>query len=637
MSRTSLVAAAIAALFISGPALAQTVSLEAASTAAVGSRIEVHWTAAAEQADFVSIDEAGAPDDTYGPYDYPSNGNPLQLEVPTEPGNYEIRYHSGASGYAVLAKRSLVVTDVTATLEVPSTVDVGGNLRVTWTGPNNPGDFISIDAVDAADHLYGPYAYPANGNPVEVQAPDQPGEYLVRYHLAGSYRVIGRAPVQVGGVTATVEAPASVPAGSMLPVQWTGPGRQGDFISIDAVGADDRSYGNYEYPQRGNPVEIRVPDEPGEYLVRYHLDSSYSVLVSRPLAVEAVTASLSAPGEVAARSIFNVGWEGPNNEGDFITIVVPTAKDREYGASNGYTQRGNPVRLEAPREAGRYELRYLTGQSYRTIATRPLAVVPSAAPAQLRVVSDGQPAGGTFAAVEFVLDASGSMLQRLEGVRRIELAKAALTDLARDVLPDGTRFALRVFGHKEAGSCRTDLELPLAAIDRGAAVARINSLNAMNLAKTPIGASLLKVRDDLQGVTGPMLVVLVTDGEETCGGDPKAAIQALRSAGLDVRVNIVGFAVDEVVLKETFRDWARAGNGGYFDAQSGDELRKAVRATLQSTYQVVAGDDVVATGTVNGDALEVPSGTYHVRVLGATANDLGEVTLGAGEAKDLKY
>ena len=637
MSRTSALIAAIAVLFVSGPASTQSVSLEAASTAEVGSRIEVRWTGPAEKTDFVSIDEAGAPDRNYGSYDYPSKGNPLHLQVPTEPGDYEIRYHSGASGYPVLASVPLVVTETTATLEAAPTVNVGGTLLVTWTGPNHPNDFISIDPIDAPDRSYGNYGYPASGNPVEVRAPDEPGEYLVRYHLAGSYRAIGSTPVRVGGLTATLEAPASVSAGSMLPVKWVGPGKKGDFISIDAVGADDRSYGNYEYPERGNPIEIRVPDEPGQYVVRYHLASSYNVVGSRPLEIDAVTANLSAPEEVTARSVFNVGWEGPNNTGDFITVVAPTAKDREYGASNGYTQRGNPVRLEAPREAGQYELRYLTGQAQRTLATRSLVVTPSALPAQLRVVSQGEPAGGTFAAVEFILDASGSMLQRLDGMRRIELAKGALTDLARDVLPDGTRFALRVFGHREAGSCRTDLELPLAPIDRGAAVARIEGLNAMNLAKTPIGASLLKVREDLQDVTGPMLVVLVTDGEETCGGDPKIAIEALRSAGLDVRVNIVGFAVDELVLKETFRDWARAGNGGYFDAQSGEDLKKAVRATLRPTYEVVAGDDVVATGTVNGDVLEIPSGTYHVRVLGEKANDLGEVTLGAGEIKDLSY
>jgi hypothetical protein len=251
-------------------------------------------------------------------------------------------------------------------------------------------------------------------------------------------------------------------------------------------------------------------------------------------------------------------------------------------------------------------------------------------------VTEATDAGG-FGAVEFVLDASGSMLQKLGGVRRIDLAKSALTDLARNALPDGSAFALRVFGHKEAGSCRTDLELPLAPLDRNAAVARIQGLGAMNLAKTPIGASLLKVRDDLKGAKPPMLVVLVTDGEETCGGDPKAAIQALRSAGLDVRVNIVGFAVDEVVLKETFRDWARVGNGGYFDAQSGDQLKAALRATLRPTYQVLAGGKVVATGTVNGDPVEVPAGAYKVRVLGAAAKDVGEVTAEAGAVRELRY
>jgi hypothetical protein len=46
---------------------------------------------------------------------------------------------------------------------------------------------------------------------------------------------------------------------------------------------------------------------------------------------------------------------------------------------------------------------------------------------------------------------------------------------------------------------------------------------------------------------------------------------------------------------------------------------------------------VVATGTVNGDAIEVPSGSYKVRVLGAAAKDVGDVALEAGAARDLKY
>jgi hypothetical protein len=218
------------------------------------------------------------------------------------------------------------------------------------------------------------------------------------------------------------------------------------------------------------------------------------------------------------------------------------------------------------------------------------------------------------------------MLKRLGNERRIDLAKRALAELAREI-PAGTGFALRVFGHKEADSCRTDLEIPLAPLDVASTTTRIGTIQSMNLAKTPIGDSLLNVKGDLAGATGPALVVLVTDGEETCGGDPKAAIEALRAAGLDVRVNIVGFAVDELALKETFRAWAQAGGGGYFDAQSGAGLSAAVRAALRPAFEVLDGERVVATGTVGADAIELAPGTYRVRVLGAPARDVTSVTI----------
>lgn len=624
------------ALFLGASAAgSETASVQAAPSAQIGAKLEVRWTGPNATGDFVSIDAKGAPDSSYGPYAYPSAGNPLSLQVPDAPGSYELRYHSGDNGYPVLARAPLAVTEIAATLEAPASIEIGGALRVRWTGPNQPGDFISIDAAGAPDGTYGNYAYPAQGNPVEVRVPDAPGAYVLRYHLGNSYRVIGSVPLQVGGASVTLKFPATARAGAMLSVEWTGPGNTGDFISIDAAGAPDGTYGTYGYAEGAKPLAIRVPDAPGEYVVRYHLAASYGVLASAPLRVEPAKASLIAPASVSAGSVFEVRWEGPNDTGDFITLVAPSAKDREYGPSNGYTQRGNPARLEAPLAPGEYELRYLTGQSYAMLAKAQVRVTPSAARAKLRVVSASGPTA--FSAVEFVLDASGSMLQRLGGVRRIELAKTALVDLARKQLPDGTRFALRVFGHKEAGSCRTDLELPLAPIDRAAAVARIQTLGAMNLAKTPIGASLLKVRDDLAGASGPMLVVLVTDGEETCGGDPKAAIQTLRAAGHDVRVDIVGFAVDEVALEETFREWARAGNGTYFDANDGEQLRRAMGEALQPAYEVLAGDKLIAAGAVNGAAIELPAGRYRVRLRGEGAKDLGEAALEPGESRELQY
>ncbi len=136
-----------------------------------------------------------------------------------------------------------------------------------------------------------------------------------------------------------------------------------------------------------------------------------------------------------------------------------------------------------------------------------------------------------------------------------------------------------------------------------------------NLAKTPIAASLRMVGEDLAGVAGRKTVVLITDGEETCGGDPRAEIQALAARDIEVRVNIVGFAVDDLALKGEFAEWARIGRGRYFDAALPEELDAAVKAATELPYQVFdRGGTIVGAGSVGGDAVVLPAGSYRVEV-----------------------
>jgi hypothetical protein len=608
-------------------------TLTAPTSVAIGAPVAVHWTGPNNPQDFISIDVPGVPDRQYGNYAYPNAGNPVSIRAPDTPGDYEVRYHL-AAGYTVIGTTVLRVTGVTATLESVDQAEAGAAVQVRWTGPNNPQDFISIDEPSAADRTYGPYAYASSGNPVTIRAPDNAGDYEVRYHLGSSYSVIGRTPLRIGGANAALDAADTVPAGGSILVQWTGPDHPQDFISIDPVDAEDRSYGPYAYSAAGNPLQIRVPDTAGSYLLRYHTGQTAKVLTTRPLTVTPVTATLDAPTEVVAGQVFEVRWQGPDNEGDFITLVTPATEQKRWGANNAYPKRGNPLRIEAPRAPGDYQLRYLTGLSYAMLASAPIRVTPDTTAGRLRVIAaDNAPPSG-FNAVELVVDASGSMLARLNGERRIDLAKRAL-DQMLTAIPPGTQLALRVFGAQEANACRTDLELALAPLNVSAAAARISEVEPKNLAKTPIGESLLKVKGDLAGHTGSALVVLMTDGEETCNGDPAAAIESLRTAGLDVRVNIVGFAIDEIGVKDKFRTWARMGNGSFFDAQSGDELAAAVRSALRATFEVVDGDDVVATGAIGDEAIDLPPGSYVVRIPG-TSRQLAGVVVEPGAIKEVQ-
>jgi hypothetical protein len=218
------------------------------------------------------------------------------------------------------------------------------------------------------------------------------------------------------------------------------------------------------------------------------------------------------------------------------------------------------------------------------------------------------------AAVELILDASGSMLQRIEGKRRINVAKEVLTEAVREHIPAGTPVALRVFGHKEVDSCRTDLEIPLGPLDPEAAAAKIAGINAMNLARTPIADSLLAVEGDLKGAKNGA-VVLVTDGEETCDGDPAAVIEALQEKGFDINLNIVGFAIDDADLAAQFESWAELGSGSYFSADNQDGLSNAIESALRIPFTVYdQGGNEVATGQVGGEPVELEQGIYDIVV-----------------------
>ncbi len=63
-------------------------------------------------------------------------------------------------------------------------------------------------------------------------------------------------------------------------------------------------------------------------------------------------------------------------------------------------------------------------------------------------------------------------------------------------------------------------------------------------------------------------------GEETCDGDAEAVIQSLQDKGFNISLNIVGFAIDDAELSDTFESWAELGGGRYLPAndqgESGD-------------------------------------------------------------------
>jgi hypothetical protein len=424
-------------------------------------------------------------------------------------------------------------------------------------------------------------------------------------------------PLTVTALSASIEAPETVPAGTPFTISWTGPDNNGDRVRIHDANGIWIPYASYAYTAL-NPgdAELVAPEELGPFTVAYVTGDT--VVTTTPITVVEVTASLLADDEVTGGVAFPVIWEGPGNLRD---VVVLMGDDPNFPLARGYiaNSEGNVVMLDAPGLNGVFELRYMTPGG-KQLAERPIRIV---APPELPGALVVQPVTGftSLSALEVILDASGSMLQRQDGTRRIDIARSTLAGLLRDTVPPGTPFALRVFGNRETDSCRTDLEVPLAPLDTVPTLAFVESVEAINLAKTPIGRSLELVESDLSAADGEIVVILITDGEETCEGDPAAALATLRAKVGDVRVNIVGYAIDDAGLDATFADWAELGGGAYFAASDAGQLAAALQAAAQPAFSVVdAAGAVVARGLAGGEPVTLPAGTYEVRATSGTSD-----------------
>lgn len=331
-------------------------TLDASESAPAGSIIDVAWTGPKDSGDNIQI---ARPGEGFLQYTYVDRGNPLQLQLPAQPGEYEIRYVW--KDRKTIATLPITVTESALSLGFPKEVPLGSTFDVTWAGPNAERDNIQIGPAGGG---YSHYVYTEDGNPVQIIAPGVPGDYEVRYQFQDRETILA-VPIKVVDAPLSLTAPDSVPGGTVLKIMWEGPNASGDNIQVGPVGG---SYTDYMYTKNGNPVSLTIPFHAGTYELRYRFRDRETIL-TQPLTVTQAPLALNAPDTVAAGAEFQVTWEGPNAPGDNVQIAVVNGRYLGYS----YTKEGNPLTLRAPDAPGQYELRY-SFRDRKTVLVAPIVV-----------------------------------------------------------------------------------------------------------------------------------------------------------------------------------------------------------------------------------------------------------------------
>lgn len=190
--------------------------------------------------------------------------------------------------------------------------------------------------------------------------------------------------------------------------------------------------------------------------------------------------------------------------------------------------------------------------------------------------------------VEIILDSSGSMAGKINGRSKMDLAKEAINQFI-STLPKDANVALRVYGHKGTGkdsdknlSCNSnELLYSFSPYDGG----KFNQVMSQfkPAGWTPLATAIMKAKEDLSNYpseSNTNIIYVVSDGIETCDGNPVEAAKAIKDSNVKPIVNVIGFDLDSKGQKQ-LKEVAEAADGVYTNVTDQSGLQKEFDKTIE--------------------------------------------------------
>lgn len=193
----------------------------------------------------------------------------------------------------------------------------------------------------------------------------------------------------------------------------------------------------------------------------------------------------------------------------------------------------------------------------------------------------------------FIIDSSGSMGTLIGGKTKMDLAKQAIRSFLASTASN-VDVGIMVYGNKgsndtsaKAVSCASaDIIAPIGSVTSSTVETYLSQINPVGW--TPIGLAIQKGKDAFVGKEGQKnQMIIVTDGAETCDTNPAGAAAAVKSSAYEIRVDVIGFAVNSSE-QAALQAISTSGGGLFSVAVNADELLSQMRASHENYEKAVS-------------------------------------------------
>jgi Ca-activated chloride channel family protein len=174
----------------------------------------------------------------------------------------------------------------------------------------------------------------------------------------------------------------------------------------------------------------------------------------------------------------------------------------------------------------------------------------------------------------FLLDASQSMNESWDGAPMFDVARRLINQTVRELKDKpNMHFALRVYGseyHYSVNNCKdSKLEVGFGPYSHILIPSRLNDIRPKGI--TPLSYALEESASDFpRRKEARNIIIVMTDGRESCEGDPCAVSAALQKKGIILKPFVIGLGYGS----ESFTNLDCVGI--YYEAKTPDEAKNAM-------------------------------------------------------------
>jgi outer membrane protein OmpA-like peptidoglycan-associated protein len=174
--------------------------------------------------------------------------------------------------------------------------------------------------------------------------------------------------------------------------------------------------------------------------------------------------------------------------------------------------------------------------------------------------------------VMFILDTSGSMADIEGNEAKMETAKSSIIDTISQI--DQDRYNTSLITFADGDSCQVDIAVPPNNSNPETIINKVKAIKPSGA--TPL-ASAIAMSGRVLDKVDKKLVILFSDGKESCNGDPVGAAKLLdEQYGIKINLQVIGYAVDKTTAKQLQEIAQINSEWAYHDAEDANSLSKAI-------------------------------------------------------------